>query len=227
MIIWRLTGFVNRNQVIFPLIFLLTMLYNRFTKVKSILMDNEICRYSPGTSCRQAQLHGRLSLYGQRFRNHFYSDIRCSLRIEAPHTAERYGIFMLISTKGRYSLRVMIDLAEHQTDDYIPLKEIAARQEISEKYLESIIKLLVKGRFLTGLRGKGGGYRLIRSAADYSVGEILEAVGEQLAPVSCLLPETEPCDRESACPTIAMWKKFNQLSHDFFYGITLADLTAP
>ena len=134
---------------------------------------------------------------------------------------------MMISTRGRYALRVMIDLAEQKTDSYVPLKEIAARQEISEKYLESILKLLVKGKILTGLRGKGGGYRLIRSAADYSVGEILEAVGEQLAPVSCLLPETEPCDRAPACPTIAMWKKFNQLSHDFFYGITLADLATP
>ena len=131
---------------------------------------------------------------------------------------------MLISTKGRYALRVMADLAEHPSEGYIPLKEIAQRQEISEKYLESILKLLVKGKILTGLRGKGGGYRLLRSAADYSVGEILEAVEEQLAPVSCLLPEAEPCDRKPICPTIAMWKKFDTLTHEFFYGITLADL---
>ena len=131
---------------------------------------------------------------------------------------------MLVSTKGRYALRIMIDLAEHRSEGYIPLKETARRQDISEKYLEGILKILVRNKLLAGLRGKGGGYRLIRSTADYSVGEILEAVGEQLAPVSCLLPEAEPCDRESVCPTIAMWKKFNQLSHDFFYGITLADL---
>ena len=224
MIIWRLTGFVNRNQVIFPLIFLLTMLYNRFTKVKSILMDNEICRYSPGTSCRQAQLHGRLSLYGQRFRNHFYSDIRCSLRIEAPHTAERYGLFMLISTKGRYSLRVMIDLAEHQTDDYIPLKEIAARQEISEKYLESIIKLLVKGRFLTGLRGKGGGYKLTKSPDQYTVGSILRLTEESLAPVSCLEEDAPSCPRMAACRTLPLWKGLDKVINDYLDKVTVADL---
>lgn len=115
----------------------------------------------------------------------------------------------MISTKGRYALRMMIDLAMQDTDKYTPLKDISERQGISEKYMEIIIKHLVKHKLIHGLRGKGGGYRLIRNAADYSVGEILEAVGEQLAPVSCLLPETEPCDRESACPTIAMWKKFN------------------
>ena len=130
----------------------------------------------------------------------------------------------MISTRGRYALRMMIDIAMQDTDKYTPLKDISERQGISEKYMEIIIKQLVKHKLIHGLRGKGGGYRLIRSTADYSVGEILEAVGEQLAPVSCLLPEAEPCDRESVCPTIAMWKKFNQLSHDFFYGITLADL---
>ena len=130
----------------------------------------------------------------------------------------------MISTRGRYALRVMIDLTQQKTGGYIPLKEIAARQEISEKYLESIVKILVKEKIVTAVRGKGGGYRLIRSAADYSVGEILEAVDEQLAPVSCLLPEAEPCDRKPICPTIAMWKKFDTLTHEFFYGITLADL---
>ena len=130
----------------------------------------------------------------------------------------------MISTRGRYALRLMIDLAVQDTDEYTPLKDISERQGISEKYMEIIIKQLVKQKLIYGLRGKGGGYRLLRSAADYSVGEILEAVDEQLAPVSCLLPEAEPCDRKPICPTIAMWKKFDTLTHEFFYGITLADL---
>ncbi len=130
----------------------------------------------------------------------------------------------MISTKGRYALRLMIDLAMQDADKYTPLKDISKRQGISEKYMEIIIKQLVKQKLIYGLRGKGGGYRLLRGAADYSVGEILEAVGEQLAPVSCLLPEAEPCDRKPVCPTIAMWKKFDTLTHEFFYGITLAEL---
>lgn len=133
----------------------------------------------------------------------------------------------MISTKGRYALRLMVDLAMQEPDSYTPLKDISKRQDISEKYLEIIIKQLVKRRLIQGLRGKGGGYRLLRSAADYPVGEILEAAGEQLSPVSCLLPESEPCGRKELCPTIAMWEKFDALSHDFFYGITLADLLGP
>ena len=93
---------------------------------------------------------------------------------------------MLISTKGRYALRVMADLAEHPSEGYIPLKEIAQRQEISEKYLESILKLLVKGKILTGLRGKGGGYRLNKAPEEYTVASILDLTEETLAPVSCL-----------------------------------------
>ncbi len=130
----------------------------------------------------------------------------------------------MISTRGRYALRLMVDLAKQERDCYTPLKDISERQGISEKYMEIIIKELVKHKLIQGLRGKGGGYQLLRNTADYSVGEILEAVGEQLAPVSCLLPEAEHCSRENICPTIGMWKKFNKLSHDFFYGITLAEL---
>lgn len=130
----------------------------------------------------------------------------------------------MISTRGRYALRMMIDLAEQESGQYTPLKDIAKRQGISEKYMEIIIKELVKQKLIRGLRGKGGGYMLLRGADDYTVGEILEAVGEQLAPVSCLLSSAERCDREHICPTVAMWKKFDKLSHDFFYGITLADL---
>ena len=100
---------------------------------------------------------------------------------------------MMISTKGRYALRVLIDMAEHQTEEYIPLKEIAARQEISEKYLESIVKTLVKGQVLEGLRGKGGGYRLRKAPAQYKVGDILRLMEGSLAPVACLESGAAPC----------------------------------
>ena len=109
---------------------------------------------------------------------------------------------MIISTKGRYALRVMIDLAEHQTDRYIPLKEIAQRQEISEKYLESILKSLVQQKFLTGLRGKGGGYRLTRAPELYTVGSILRLTEGSLAPVACLEDGAVQCARSASCRTL-------------------------
>lgn len=130
----------------------------------------------------------------------------------------------MISTKGRYSLRLMVDLARQGTDLYTPLKDISERQGISEKYMEIIIKELVKYKLIKGLRGKGGGYKLVRDPADYSVGEILEAAGEELSPVACLQPDAEACEREAICPTIKMWRRFDKLSHDFFYGISLKDL---
>lgn len=130
----------------------------------------------------------------------------------------------MISTKARYALRVMIDLAEHQEDGYVPLKEIATRQEISEKYLEIIIKILVQGKILKGLRGKGGGYMLTRSPEDYLVGEIIELTEGPLAPVACLAPDAEVCPREKQCFTLPLWQKYHTLIHDFFYGITLDDL---
>ncbi len=132
----------------------------------------------------------------------------------------------MISTRGRYALRVMIDLTQQKTGGYIPLKEIAARQEISEKYLESILKLLVKGKILTGLRGKGGGYRLTRAPEEYTVADILELTEETLAPVACLSEDAEPCPRASDCRTLDMWKGLDKLVRDYFAGITLADLAA-
>ena len=134
---------------------------------------------------------------------------------------------MMISTKGRYALRVMIDLAEHQTEGFIPLKEIAQRQEISEKYLENILKVLVQNGFLEGLRGKGGGYRLTRSPEQYTVGEILMLTEGSLAPVSCLIPGASPCARMAECRTFEMWKGLNELISDYFGKITLADLARP
>lgn len=132
----------------------------------------------------------------------------------------------MISTKARYSLRVMVDLAQHQEETYVPLKEIAKRQKISEKYLEIILKMLVKGKIVKGLRGKGGGYRLTRMPKEYTVGEIIELTEGPLSPVACLMPDAETCPRNEECITLPLWKKYNALIHDFFYNITLEDLIA-
>ena len=134
---------------------------------------------------------------------------------------------MIVSTKGRYALRVMIDLAEHQAERYVPLKEVAARQDISEKYLENILKVLVQNGFLEGRRGKGGGYRLTRSPDQYTVAEILLLTEGSLAPVSCLTPGAPACERMANCRTYTMWKGLNDLIADYFGKITLADLAAP
>lgn len=131
---------------------------------------------------------------------------------------------MLVSTKGRYALRVMVDLAERQADGYIPLKDIAQRQELSEKYLETILPALIKNKFLIGLRGKGGGYKLSRPPESYTVGSILKLVEGSIAPVSCLEGECNSCSRAAKCPTLPMWQKLNELVEDYFEGITLADL---
>lgn len=131
---------------------------------------------------------------------------------------------MLISTRGRYALRVMIDLSEHQRDGYIPLKEIADRQEISEKYLESIIKILVRARLLQGLRGKGGGYKLTKSPEQYTVGTILRLTEESLAPVSCLEQGAASCPRMAECRTLSLWQGLDKVINDYLDNITIADL---
>ncbi len=115
----------------------------------------------------------------------------------------------MISTKGRYALRVMADLAQQDMDSFIPLEEIAARQGISKKYLIPCL---------------GGGYRLTRIPEEYTVGEILELVEGTLASVACLRADAEPCERREKCITLPMWVRFDRMVHDFFYGITLADL---
>ena len=130
----------------------------------------------------------------------------------------------MISTKARYALRVLIDLVQQQNTKYVPLKDIARRQEISEKYLEIILKILVKGKILKGLPGKGGGYMLTRLPSEYTVGEIIELTEGPLAPVACLMPDAEKCPRSENCITLQLWKKFDNITHDFFYGITLDDL---
>lgn len=133
-------------------------------------------------------------------------------------------VHFMISTKARYALRVMIDLAQNQENNYVPLKEIAKRQEISEKYLETILKLLVKGGLLTGLRGKGGGYRLTRLPQDYTVREIIELTEGPLAPVACLLPDAKPCCRKDNCLSLTLWENYHALITDFFNRITLLDV---
>lgn len=134
---------------------------------------------------------------------------------------------MLVSTKGRYALRVMVDLSEHAGCGFIPLHDIAARQEISEKYLESILSVLSKAHYVEGARGKGGGYRLTRPAESYTVGNILRLTEGSLAPVECLKAPDNTCARAAACRTLAMWREFAALTDHFFDSKTLADLSAP
>ena len=131
---------------------------------------------------------------------------------------------MMISTKGRYALRVMVDLAQCPQEGYMPLKEIAQRQEISEKYLESILKSLVQARLLVGVRGKGGGYHLTRKPEEYTVGSILRLTEGDLAPVACLCEGAAPCPRQEQCATLPMWQKLNGMIQSFFDSVTLADL---
>ena len=131
----------------------------------------------------------------------------------------------MISTRGRYALRVMIDLAKQPADHYIPLKDIADRQGISKKYLEIIVRDLVNGKLVTGISGKGGGYKLSRKPEDIPVGEIIELTEGTMSSVACLENGAEPCPRADMCETLPMWKEYNQLIHDFFYSKRLRDLT--
>ena len=133
---------------------------------------------------------------------------------------------MLISTKGRYALRVMVDLAEHQAAGRIPLKEIADRQGVSEKYLENILATLVRAGLLSGMRGKGGGYRLTRDPDKYTAGEILRLTEGSLAPVSCLEGGNNGCERAGECRTIDMWRELDEMISNYLDGITVADLVA-
>lgn len=131
---------------------------------------------------------------------------------------------MLISTKGRYALRVMIDLAERRSGEFISLKEIAQRQEISEKYLESIIRTLVKAKVVESLRGKGGGYRLTKNPEQYTVGSTLRLTEESLAPVACLEETAGTCPRSGQCRTLALWQGLDKVIQDYLESVTIADL---
>ncbi len=130
---------------------------------------------------------------------------------------------MMISTRGRYALRVLIDLALHQNGAYIPMKEVADRQAISLKYLEKIMPILMKNKLVDGMHGKGGGYRLNRAPDEYVVGDILRLTEGDLAPVACLGCNAAPCDRAAECRTLPMWTQFYELTNRFFDGITIAD----
>ena len=130
----------------------------------------------------------------------------------------------MISTKGRYAVRVMIDLAQQDTDKYIPLKDIAARQDVSKKYLEIIVKDMVAGGLLVGASGKGGGYKLVRKPEEYTIGEILELMEGPLVTVACQLKNAPPCPRAEGCKTLPLWSEYDQLTHDFFYRKRLSDL---
>jgi len=130
----------------------------------------------------------------------------------------------MISTKGRYAIRVMLDLAEHDNGSYIPLKDIAERQEISKKYLEIIVKEMVAGGLVVGASGKGGGYKLCRKPNKYSIGEIIELMEGPLNSVACLGDKKIKCPRSKSCQTLPMWQEYDKMVHDFFYKKKLSDL---
>ncbi len=131
---------------------------------------------------------------------------------------------MMISTRGRYAIRIMIELAEKNSSEYIRLKDLSESQNISLKYLESITASLSKKGLIDATHGKGGGYKLNRPPEDYKVGDILRATEGSLAPVACLECDAKPCERAAECRTLPMWEKFNTLINNFFDGITIADL---
>lgn len=133
---------------------------------------------------------------------------------------------MMVSTKGRYALRALIDMAEQNTGEYIPLKEIAKRQEISEKYLESILPVLAKAGFLDGVRGKGGGYKFKQTPDTITVGSIIKLL-EGTAPVTCLECMPNKCGRMNDCRTLPMWQNLQMLVDEYLEGITIADLCNP
>ena len=130
----------------------------------------------------------------------------------------------MITTKGRYAIRVMLDIAENESDKFIPLKDIAARQNISKKYLEIIVKELVNAKLIVGVSGKGGGYKLCRTPDEYTIGEILELMEGTLSPVACLAEDENDCPRKAVCETLPLWEEYDKLIHDFFYGKKLSDI---
>jgi len=131
---------------------------------------------------------------------------------------------MMISTRGRYALRMMIDLAIHQSDGFVPLKDIAERQDISKKYLEQIIPILNRSGLLQTSRGSGGGYKLVKQPKDYSVGEILRATEGTMAPVSCLESKDNLCPRCAECATLPVWQGLQNVVDNYLNGISLEDI---
>ena len=131
---------------------------------------------------------------------------------------------MIVSTKGRYALRVMVHFAKRGGEEFVPLKEIAEAEGISQKYLESIMTVLSKGDLVDALHGKGGGYRLNKPAEDYTVGSILKLTEGGLSAVSCTTQGASACSRSTCCHALPMWERLDKMIDDFFEGITLADL---
>lgn len=131
---------------------------------------------------------------------------------------------MIVSTKGRYALRVMVNFAQRGGNDYVPLKEIAEQEGISQKYLEAIMTTLSKAGFVDAVHGKGGGYRLNRSPKDYTIGGILKLTEGSLSAVSCTSQGAAACSRTECCQAKPMWDRLDKLIDDFFEGITLEDL---
>ncbi len=131
---------------------------------------------------------------------------------------------MKISTKGRYAVRMLLDLAEHQQDGYVALKEIAKRQEISKKYLEQIVPILNKSGLLQTNRGSQGGYRLSKKPEQYTVGEILRLTEGSLAPVACLDQPENLCPRRASCATLFVWQGLYRTIEEYLDGITLQDI---
>ena len=134
------------------------------------------------------------------------------------------GIVMKISTKGRYALRLMVDLCLHNTGASIPLRDIAERQEVTVKYPEQIIPPLCRSGFLQSTRGAGGGYRLAKPASAVTVGDILRATEGDLAPVACLAPDAPECPRAADCPTLPVWQGLNRVVQEYLDSITLEDV---
>ncbi len=133
-------------------------------------------------------------------------------------------VSMIVSTRGRYALRVMIDIAENSSGNYIAMKEVSKRQDISLKYMEKIMPVLVAQKMVEGVHGKGGGYKLTRKPNKYTVGEILRLTEGDLAPVACLECNAEKCNRKADCRTLPMWNELNKRICDYLDSVTLADL---
>lgn len=131
---------------------------------------------------------------------------------------------MMISTKGRYALRVMLDLAEHGKENYVSLKDVAQRQNISMKYLEMIVAVLNKGNMVKSQRGKAGGYQLSKMPSEYTVGEIIQLTEKTLAPVMCLEENADTCQRAGECMTLPLWKKLDSMINNYLNSVTLEDL---
>lgn len=131
---------------------------------------------------------------------------------------------MRVSTKGRYAVRVIIDMAKNGETDFHPLHELAARQKLSEKYLEAILGTLVKHKILEGARGKGGGYKITKPSKELTVWDVLSVIETSMSPVECVDNNRNGCDRAGICPTLTMWKDFANIIHDYFSGITIEQL---